>query len=344
MDLTLCLQQVEREMQALLHSPEPGLQSLYGMMAYHMGWLDRDLRPTQVSGGKRFRPLLCLLACEALRADAHCALPAAAAIELVHNFSLIHDDIEDASPLRRHRETVWHIWGIPQAINVGDGLFVLAHLALPPLLERGVPAATVLAVARVLDTTCLRLCEGQYLDLVFEGRLDISIEEYLYMIGGKSASLIAASTEIGALLATEDRRIVEAYRRFGWEMGLAFQMVDDILGIWGDPQVTGKSAASDILSRKKTLPILYALHRLESTGRIANGQMLRQIYRQPQVQKSDLARVLELLEEAEARAYVQAQAEEHTARALAALDQTGVENAAQQQLREMATSFLQRTS
>jgi len=346
MDLAAYVREVEGQMRALLASPEPALVPFYGMMAYHLGWLDRDFRAVQVSKGKRVRPLLCLLACEAQGGDHSRALPAAAALELIHNFSLIHDDIEDASPLRRHRATVWHLWGIPQAINAGDGMLMLAHLALQPLRDHGVEADKALAVSHVLDATCLRLCQGQYLDLVFEERLDIAVEEYLHMIGGKSASLIAASTEIGALLAADDPRIVASWREFGWEMGLAFQMVDDILGIWGDPQVTGKSAASDILSKKKTLSILYALATLREgdAEEIAQGEALRRIYQQEELSASDVAQVLALLDAAGAREYVQTEAEAHTGRALATLDRLGLDNPAANQLREIASSFLKRTS
>jgi geranylgeranyl diphosphate synthase type I len=342
MDLVLYVREVEREMQDLLQSPSISLKPFYGMMAYHLGWTDRDLQPAYVPAGKRFRPLLCLLVCQALGSDWHRALPAAAAIELLHNFSLIHDDIEDSSPLRRHRETVWHIWGVPQGINAGDGMHVLTHLALQRLREQ-VPVSTILDVMRILDDTCLRLCEGQYLDISFETCMDIGVEEYLEMIGGKSASLIAASTEIGAALATERAGIIKAYRQFGWEMGLAFQMVDDVLGIWGDSRTTGKSAASDILSKKKTLPILYALDRLRTTEP-ASEKALYKIYQQREISESDVERVLGLLDEAGARAEAQTRAEMHTARALAALARVGVDNAAQRELHEMAAAFAKRSS
>lgn len=146
-----------------------------------------------------------------------------------------------------------------------------------------------------------------------------------------------------AILATEKAETISACREFGWEMGLAFQMIDDVLGIWGNPQTTGKSAASDILSKKKTLPILYALDRLDAI-RPSSAAILRQIYQQDEVAEGDVARVLTLLEEAGARAETQARAERHTAQALAALARVGADNAAQRQLQEMATSFAKRNS
>ncbi len=339
MDLDAHVRLVESQMRTLLVPSEPALQPFYGMMSYHLGWLDAQFRPIQADGGKRLRPLICLLACEALGGDIQRALPAAAGIELLHNFSLIHDDIQDNSPMRRHRETVWHLWGMPQAINAGDGMLILAHLALQPLQERGVPPATVVQTLRVLDQTCFRLCQGQYLDIAFEQREAVDVEEYLRMIGGKTASLIAASAEIGAMLATDGSQAIAASREFGWELGLAFQMVDDILGIWGDPQVTGKSAASDILSRKKTLPILFALQHLPASSAAAFGR----VYAQERLAEEDVPQILGWLEQAGARADVIQRAELHTQRALAALDRTGGSGPAQEQLRALAQSFLKRS-
>ncbi len=326
-------------MQRWLTPSDPALAPFYGMMSYHLGWKDRQLNPAQVDGGKRLRPLICLLACEALGGEVQRALPAAAAIELLHNFSLVHDDIEDDSAFRRHRETVWYIWGVPQAINVGDGMLILAHLAMESLLEQGVPPAVALKATRILDQTCLRLCQGQYLDLAFEERADVGVDAYLSMIGGKTASLIAASAEIGAMLATEEAQAIAACREFGWELGLAFQMIDDLLGIWGEPEVTGKSAASDILSRKKTLPILFALDHLPAPDVAA----FQQLYAQEQVSEAGLRQVLLWLERAGARADVAERARQHTERAIAALRRSGGSGPAQEQLLMQAQSYLKRT-
>ena len=143
--------------------------------------------------GKMLRPLLCLASCEAVGGDGQRALPAAAALELLHNFSLIHDDIEDGSPQRHGRDTVWRVWGVAQAVNAGDGMFALAHVTLHRLSEVGVAADQVLAVAALLDEASLRLCEGQYRDLSYEERLDVRCDDYLEMVAGKTAALMAAS-------------------------------------------------------------------------------------------------------------------------------------------------------
>jgi geranylgeranyl diphosphate synthase type I len=186
------------------------------------------------------------------------ALPAAAAVELVHNFSLVHDDIQDKSEKRRGRPTAWVKWGAAQAINAGDGLFVLSNLAITDL-SASYPAETVLQAAQILHNTCLDLTRGQFLDISYEKRADLGVEDYWPMIGGKTAALLAGCCQIGALLGGADEFALEAYRSFGHYLGLAFQVQDDILGIWGDEAVTGKSAASDLVEGKKSLPVLAGL-------------------------------------------------------------------------------------
>jgi geranylgeranyl diphosphate synthase type I len=202
--------------------------------------------------------MLVLLATESAGGNWETALPAAAAVELVHNFSLIHDDIQDNSPLRRGRETVWKKWGIPQAINAGDSMFALAHIALKRLVNK-VPNDVALEAYKILPEACLALTQGQFLDLSYEKRLDLNSEDYWPMINGKTATLLAACTQLGSLVAGANLETVENYRQFGEYVGLAFQVFDDILGIWGDSEITGKSADSDLVAGKKSLPVLYAL-------------------------------------------------------------------------------------
>ena len=227
------------------------------MIEYHLGWHSES---TEVKA-KRIRPLLTLLICGALGGKWQSALPAATAIELIHNFSLIHDDIEDYSELRRGQEMVWKKWGTPRAINVGDALFVVGRLSSHRLADQGIDLDTTLSVVEALDQDCLQLTIGQDLDLIFETREQVSEEEYLAMINGKTAALIAAATGVGAIVAGVDEMTVHAVENIGESLGLAFQIQDDILGIWGLPNKTGKSAADDLQTRKKTLPIIYGLAR-----------------------------------------------------------------------------------
>jgi len=331
---------IEQDLRRALQCPEPMVMPLYQMMQYHLGWLDVDLRPTDTARGKRLRPLLCLLACEAVGGDWHRALPAASAIELIHNFSLVHDDIEDDSPTRRHRPTVWTLWGIAQGINTGDTMWVMSRLATLRLAEAQHDPATVLRVVHLLDETCLSLCIGQYLDIRFESVDSVTMIEYNRMIAGKTAALLSASLAAGAILGGANEATVQHYAGFGRELGLTFQIVDDILGIWGDPAITGKSAASDILERKKTIPILYALEWEQKQGH----QDLSRLYAQASLTEQDIPTILSLLERAGTLEAIRRQARQHQERTLAYLDSVGITYPAQQDLRELALSLLERNT
>ncbi len=325
---------LETELRALVAAPDPVYDAYYGMFRYHMGWTDTHFAPVETNSGKRIRPLLCLVSCEAVGGEWRPALPVAAAVELAHNFSLIHDDIEDQSEARRGRAAVWNVWGLAQGLNAGDGMFVLARLALDRL--RGFPIEKCAAISTIFDQATLALCQGQFLDLGYEARLDVSADEYLQMIRGKTGALISAATQMGAMLATDDDAITHAFTRFGENIGLAFQITDDILGIWGDPSVTGKSAATDILSKKKTLPALLGLNRPQS------GAALHEIYRAPRLEPAHVARVLELLDAAGVRAETQRRADEFRNAAHAALNATGIKNRAMDHLREIAEAMMRR--
>lgn len=244
-----CLPEIEAELHSAV-APAGGerLSELHHILSYHLGWEGDGAGPA--ASGKRIRPLLLLLVTCAAGGDRTRALPAAAGIELIHNFSLIHDDIQDGSELRRARPTVWKIWGIPQAINAGDCMFTLAHRSMLNL-QRHLPADVTLQCAQILQDACLELTQGQYLDISYEDRLDLTLEDYWAMTSGKTAALLAACAEIGALCAGAEASVCTAYRRFGQALGLAFQAEDDLLGIWGDAALTGKSTESDLVTGKK---------------------------------------------------------------------------------------------
>jgi geranylgeranyl diphosphate synthase type I len=238
------------------------------MMRYHLGWLDAQLRPVRAPTGKRLRPLICLLATEACGGMVARAVPAAVALELLHNFTLIHDDIEDRDGLRHHRPTLWALWGEPLAINAGDGMHVLAYLSLLDLADGAVLPPVLRRLTTRLAETSLAITEGQHLDLVFEQRDDVTPAEYLGMIARKSAALIACAAAIGGELAAAPSSQVEALAALGTHLGMGFQIRDDILGIWGAAETTGKPAG-DLRRRKKTLPSLYALERAEGADKEA---------------------------------------------------------------------------
>jgi len=319
---------------ALATYPSP----LYDMLRYHLGWIDAQGRPLDGSAGKALRPTLCLLACEALGKGYAHALPAAAAIELVHNFSLIHDDVQDDDRERRHRPTVWAIWGKPQAINAGTAMRVVASLTLLRLGEHGVPAEVQLEALRLLDESCLRLIEGQYLDISFESRLDVGVSEYLHMIALKTGALIGCALEVGALLGGTDAPTREAFRELGHNLGLTFQIRDDILGIWGEQAKTGKPVGADIRRRKKSLPIVYALERAQGPERAT----LASIYEGAAVNEEALATVLAILDDVGARAKAQALAVACCERALGQLGRMPLLPWARQSLEEMADFLAQR--
>lgn len=262
-------------------------------LEYPMGWVDAEGNPTEVTAGKRIRPLLLLMCTEAAGGDWQAALPAAAAVEILHNFSLIHDDIQDHSPLRHGRPAVWMQWGISSAINAGDALFALSYAALARL--RGCVAnAVALRVQAIFSQTSLELTRGQHLDMCFETQPSVTTDEYLSMIEGKSAALLAASAQIGALIGSGDDELAWHYHTFGLNLGLAFQIRDDILGIWGDPAVTGKSAATDILARKKSVPVLYGLER---------SPALRKLYARSAFGDAEVRESVRLLDALDARGY-----------------------------------------
>ena len=279
---------IDEELRAPFETLAPALQPFYGMMGYHLGWLDESLSAVPAKSGKRLRPLLCLLACRAAGGNEMDAVPVAATLELIHNFSLVHDDIEDNSPTRRHRRTVWAVWGQPHAINLGDGLFALAFLNLSRL-KASLPATRFRRIFESCARACLRLCEGQYMDMSFETRIEVAEDEYLQMISGKTAALLSCSCLVGALVGTDDPEVADRYGLFGEQLGLAFQIQDDILGIWGDPKVTGKPIGDDILHCKKTLPVLFALKRETELG----GHKLAELYARGVVSEDQIPLALE---------------------------------------------------
>lgn len=251
----------------------PGAPGHYGMMRYHLGWADERLDPADAPTGKRLRPLIAMLVAEALGVPGAHAIPVAVALELLHNFTLVHDDIEDGDATRHHRPTLWALWGEPQAINAGDGMHVLAHLVLLEAVTAGVAADVVVTLARRFALASLVVTEGQHLDLAFVGTENVSAGTYLDMIARKSAALIACAAAMGAELATAPPEVVEAMQAFGHALGLGFQVRDDVLGMWGSPEVTGKPT-SDLARRKKTLPTLYALGRVPEADRRAIAAVL----------------------------------------------------------------------
>src|SRR5579884_3545311 len=286
--------------------------SFYGQIQYHLGWVDANLTPTQSDTGKLLRSTLVLMAYELAGAWGLAnpettgtrylrrALPAAVAIELTHNFTLIHDDIEDGDTERRHRATLWKLWGVPQAINTGDGMFALSRFALWGILEEGVDGLLAARLGALLDRTTLVIAEGQYLDISFEQRQDITVAMYLDMISRKTGTLMECSAEMGAMLGTQDSETIQRLKNFGKAIGAAFQVRDDMLGIWATSTELGKTATGDIYRRKKSLPILHALEQATPHEQ----QQLRTIYQQEAPLRSEqVNQVLDIFERTQTKQY-----------------------------------------
>lgn len=330
---------VRAEIERALRSA-PALRPFYGMMAYHIGLQDRHFEQIPARSGKSLRPSLCLLLAEGLGADASECAPLAAGIELLHNFSLVHDDIEDRSETRRGRPTVWSIWGEAQGINTGDGLFSLAHQLWlsTPVAERD-PAALI-EMLRSLERAILALCEGQFLDIGGEGNLTLTSEDYLAMIARKTASLIGESAWVGCRAATADPAVLTSARTFGTELGLAFQIRDDLLGIWGDEDTTGKSASSDIATRKMTLPVILALEVPDAVAAV----QLQKLYSTPPSTEHDSLHIRTLLENLGGRSAAERHEEQHWNAAMEALDALPLHTAWRESVRAFARSFVDRSS
>lgn len=310
------------------------------LMRYHLGWEDASGAPINASGGKMLRPALCLLCCEAVSGDVRRALSAAAALELVHNFTLIHDDIEDASDTRHGRETLWRVVGVPQAINAGDGMFVLAQRTLLRMADAGVSAEQVLQASQKLNDACVALCEGQYADIAFETRDRVAQAEYEAMIDGKTAALLGASMAIGAIAGGADAATVDAFGECGRMLGRAFQIQDDVLGIWGEESTTGKPVADDIRSRKRSFPIAWAFEHLRGEAATTFARM----YASDAIGEGDVVTVVSLLNEAGARDVATAEALRWADAGIAALRPLQLDGERRRDIEALAAFFVHRSA
>jgi geranylgeranyl diphosphate synthase type I len=275
--------------------------------AYHLGLADASGVPLSGgSTGKALRPALALLSARAAGAVPDRGVVPAAAVELVHNFSLLHDDIMDGDTERRHQPTAWTVYGVGAAILAGDALLALAQDVLLENPPYGVWAA------RCLSAAVQRLIAGQGADLAFERRDDVTVEECLDMAGDKTAALMACACSIGVVYVGGSANLAMSLSGFGAHAGLSFQLVDDLLGIWGAPQVTGKPVGSDLRARKKSLPVVAALSSDTSAGR-----ELAVLLAQPEPLTEDqVSRAATLVEEAGGKEQIEKMADAELASAL----------------------------
>jgi geranylgeranyl diphosphate synthase type I len=323
------LPEIEIHLKKILQSLDFGQsQPLHEMISFHMGWEDEG-----ESHGKRIRPFLSLLCAGALNGSIQNTMPGAVAIEYLHNFTLIHDDIEDNSPIRHGRPTLWQKWGLAQAVNAGDALFSIAQLSMISLNET-CDEITALKAIEAFNHTCLHLTRGQYLDIAFESSQDIDISTYLDMIGGKTAALIGFSSFLGGLTAHVEERQLGLLEDFGASLGMAFQIQDDYLGIWGNPKETGKSAATDLLTRKKSLPILFGLKQSDDFKNFWNNE---------EISPKNVGTFADMLISCGAQDFVQTKAGQFTEKAFKTLDELfPLENNYSKALYELTETLLKR--
>ncbi|MGH3411775.1 MAG: polyprenyl synthetase family protein [Marmoricola sp.] len=301
--------------------------------SYHLGWCDAEGRPVESNPGKAVRPGLVLLASEAVCGSPGPGVPGAVAAELVHNFSLVHDDLMDRDTERRHRPTVWSVWGEATAVLVGDAMASLAHEVLS---ETESPYAQ--RAARALDLAVRELIRGQVLDVAFERRNDVRLAECLDMAAGKTGALLAVSAELGAILAGAAEPVAAAYRRYGAELGLAFQLVDDLLGIWGWPERTGKPVYSDLRARKKTMPVVWSIE----YGGLAGKELARWLEDPREHGEPELEDAADLVERAGGRQWATDEARARVASAHLALQDVDIDPIRREQLEALARFVIER--
>lgn len=306
---------------------------------YHLGWCDPDGNPTGTSGGKALRPSLVFLGGAALGGTPEQAVPAAAAAELVHNFSLVHDDLMDRDQTRRHRPTVWSVWGDPSAVLAGDAMLSLAHESL---LTSGL--ADSARAGQVLSQVTRELIAGQAADVEFEHRSDVTLSECLTMAIGKTSALLGASAALGAILAGAPDEVVDRLISFGRELGVAFQLVDDLLGMWGDPEKTGKPVYSDLRARKKTLPITWSIENGGSAGAELAHWLGRDFNTDSGAEDSSVEHAADLVIAAGGRDWAESEARRRIDQGVAELTQAGLSPEYRQQFFDIGEYVLQRRS
>ena len=302
---------------------------LYNMILYQLGWIDEQGMALASPAEVRLHPLLCLLSCDALSGKFELALPAAATVELVYNYSLVHEDLQSGSPNRGQRPTAWWIWGPGQAINAGDGMHALARLTLMRLHDREVPIATVLKAIRLLDQSCLSMCEGQHLDLAFQEKLDVGVESYLKMAAGKMGALMSCAMGLGALTANGDDAVVEAFKECGRNLGIAHQIKYDIDEI--KRSALGEAPSSNLLNKKKLLPVVYAME----TGEIRTKRELGAVYFKRVLEPSDVQQVIGILKERSALEYAHEKLSDHYRRAIESLKGVDLDSRGREELENL---------
>jgi geranylgeranyl diphosphate synthase type I len=314
---------IQPSLRSAIDRLDPGVRHLCG---YHLGFWDERGEPDRPRG-KGVRGVLALASAQAAGAPVEVGLPAAAAVELVHNFSLLHDDLMDGDRTRRHRPTVWAVFGSGQAILAGDALLGLADEVLAEA-----PSAHRSWAIRCLAASTRRLIAGQLADLAFESRRDVTLNECLQMAADKTAALLSCAASIGAVLADAPADLALRLAQFGEHLGVAYQLIDDVLGIWGSPETTGKPVLSDLRAKKKSLPVVAAL-----TSPTAAGERLAALYlTDAQLTEAQLAEAADLVQQAGGRAWAESTADAELASALELIRSDQIPSDVAEDLRRLA--------
>lgn len=309
--------------------------AVYDMLRYYMGWADETGAPISAMTGKAVRPTLCLFGCEAVGGSLRQALPAAVALEFIHNFSLVHDDIQDEDETRHNRKTLWAVWGKPKALVSGNVLRVVADTALHLLEHEGLGPKRSITAVGLLTESYLEMIEGQYLDLSYEGRPDIGMDDYLRMISRKTGALIRCSLNLGAAVGTDDPGLISAMRECGRALGYVFQIRDDVLGVWGKEEVTGKPVGADILRKKNSYPVVFAME--AATG--GDRESLASIYSKAELDDEDVESVLTIMDRVGVAEHAQTEATRWADVAVQAITPMELSHWHQEQIEEF-THFL----
>ncbi|MCH8061645.1 MAG: polyprenyl synthetase family protein [Chloroflexi bacterium] len=323
---------IEKELTGIIKSRDV---PLYDMMAYHMGWqsapgLDDSPIPQQ-----RTRGVLCLLACRALGGDYSSAIPAAAAVELVHSFTEVHDDVQGGQPQRDGRDALWWVWGPAQAINAGDGLHALARLALFQLLDRGASPELVFRAVQLMDKTSLEVCEGRFMDLEAQERIDLSVESYMKMARSKTGALFACAMQLGALIGGGDEEAVESLGRCGYELGLAIQIREDIVALWGNGSEE-YVPSTEVMNKKKLFPAVYAVE----NAKVSDKRRMGEIYFKRVLDPDDVMALRQVIEELGAKDAAERALRHHADEALSALEESSIGAEGKGPLAETINSLL----
>ena len=312
---------------------------VYEAVKYSLGFVDQNGIVQPNPSGKMLRSLLCTFTCDSTGGNWKDALPSAISLELIHNFSLIHDDIQDRDTVRRHRPTTWILWGTQKAIVAGTSTHCLGNIiSLPSSGESRSKTKIQLELSKVLSKKCLQMIQGQVLDLSFEHKNRVTVNEYLKMISGKTAALISCAMHMGAYISEQSSKKASTFGRIGHFLGLSYQIRDDILGIWGDPENTGKSVGSDIVRKKKSLPIIHG------SQLAIDVALIEQSYQKPAVTPSDLDNIMTIMEKRKTQKYCQTLAESYCQKAIQQINSAPLTKESKQEMIQLAHYFIERNS